>query len=154
MPSGAVADAVDRRLVLLSAKALFFASTMGLAVLAAIGGLSPFALIFFCALLGTVGTFSSPAWWARLGDPVPERLLSRALSLDGLQWNIGQIVGPVLGGFLLATVGAGGMFAVAAALMASVVLFLAIWRGRHRVRLSTPGEGTRSPPRTRSVSSS
>ena len=47
LPAGAVADAADRRLVLLSAKALFFAGTMGLAVLAAIGLLSfcsPFCL--------------------------------------------------------------------------------------------------------------
>ena len=92
-------------------------------------------------MLGTVATFSSPAWWATLGDLVPERLLSRALSLDGLQWNIGQIIGPILGGFLLATIGAGGMFAVAGGLMTSVVGFLLVWRGRHRSRLSTPGAG-------------
>lgn len=141
LPAGAVADASDRRLVLLSAKTLFFLCTFGLAVVAALGGLSPFALLAFSAALGTIATFSSPAWWATLGDLVPERLLSRALSLDGLQWNIGQIIGPVFGGLLLATTGAGGMFAVASALMTSVVVFLVIWRGRDRSRLSTPGAG-------------
>jgi len=141
LPAGSVSDAADRRLVLLSAKALFFLCTLGLALLALAGGLSPFALLVFAMALGTVATFSSPAWWATMGDLVPERLLSRALSLDGFQWNIGQIVGPVVGGFLLATVGAGAMFAVAAALMTAVVGFLLIWRGRHRSRLSTPGEG-------------
>lgn len=141
LPAGAVADTTDRRLVLLSAKSLFLLGTIGLAVLAATGGLSPFALLVFCAMLGTVATFSAPAWWATLGDLVPERLLSRALSLDGLQWNVGQMVGPVLGGVLLATVGAGAMFAVAAALMTCIVAFLMLWRGRHRSRLETPGEG-------------
>jgi hypothetical protein len=48
---------------------------------------------------------------------------------------------PVAGGFLLAAVGAGAMFAVAAALMTAIVGFLLIWRGRHTTRLSTPGEG-------------
>jgi len=141
LPAGAVSDAADRRLVLLSAKTLFFLFTVGLALVTLAGGLSPFALIVFSAALGTVGTFAAPAWWATLGDLVPEALLSRALSLDGLQWNIGQIVGPVAGGFLLASVGAGGMFAVAAALMIAIVGFLILWRGRHRSRLSTPGEG-------------
>lgn len=141
LPAGAVSDASDRRLVLLSAKSLFCLCTLGLAALAAVGGLSPFVLIEFAIMLGTVGTFSAPAWWATLGDLVPERLWSRALSLDGLQWNIGQVIGPVLGGLLLADVGAGGMFAVAGGLMTSVVAFLVVWRGRHRTRLSTPGEG-------------
>lgn len=141
LPAGAVADTTDRRLVLLSTKALFFLCTLGLAVLAAVGGLSPFALIVFCAMLGTVGTFSAPAWWATMGDLVPERMLSRALGLDGLQWNVGQMVGPVLGGLLLAAAGAGAMFAVSATLMTCVVVFLLFWRGRHRSRLETPGEG-------------
>ena len=141
LPAGAIADSVDRRLVLLWAKALFCLSTLGLAALAALGGLTPFALLVFSALLGTVATFSSPAWWSIIGDLVPERMLSSALSLDGFQWNIGQMVGPVTGGFLLAAAGAGGMFAVAGGLMACIVVFLALWRGRYRSRLSTPGEG-------------
>jgi len=140
LPAGGVSDATDRRLVLLSAKTLFFLGMAGLAVVTALGGLSPFALLVFTAMLGTAGAFSAPAWWATLGDLVPERLLSRSLGLDGLQWNIGQIVGPVLGGFLLASITAGGMFAVAAALTTAVVVFLFIWRGRSRFRLSTPGE--------------
>ena len=141
LPAGAVADATDRRLVLLSAKTLFCLSTLGLALIAATGGLTPLALLAFSAVLGTVATFSSPAWWATVGSLVPERLLSRALSLDGLQWNVAQIFGPVLGGVLLATIGAGGMFAIAGGLMTSVVSFLFVWRGRHRSRLSTPGQG-------------
>jgi MFS family permease len=141
LPSGAVSDSVDRRLVLLWAKMLLCLSTLGLAALAGLGGLTPFALLVFSALLGTAGTFSAPAWWSTIGDLVPERLLSSALSLDGFQWNIGQMVGPVSGGFLLAAAGTGGMFAVAGGLMACIVVFLAVWRGRYRSRLSTPGQG-------------
>ncbi|HTV12398.1 MAG TPA: MFS transporter [Acidimicrobiales bacterium] len=141
LPAGAVADATDRREVLLTAKTLFFAAMLGLATVTALGGLTPFALLVFSAALGTVATFSSPAWWATIGDLVPERLLSRALSLDGLQWNIGQIVGPVVGGVLLSVLGAGGMFAVASVLTTGIVWFLLLWRGRQRSRLSTPGEG-------------
>lgn len=72
--------------------------------------------------------------------------------LDGFQWNIGQIVGPVAGGFLLAAVGAGGMFAVAAALMTAIVGFLFVWRGRQTSRLSTPGEGASENTRCRGPS--
>lgn len=141
LPSGATADSVDRRLVLLWAKALFFAALAGLAALTAVGGLSPFALLVFTVLLGVLSAFSSPAWWATLRDLVPERLLPAAISLDGLEWNVGQIAGPLLGGVLLDKVGAGAMFAVAAALMAGLVAFLFVWRGRQAARLSTPGAG-------------
>jgi MFS family permease len=140
LPAGAVADVTDLRLVVLTAKSLYFLGIFGVAVLALGGALSPFALLVFAALLGTAGTFSSPAWWATIGQLVPERLLGRALSLDGLQWNLAQIVGPVLGGALLASLGAGGMFAIAAVLISTLVGFLYIWRGRQRSRLATPGE--------------
>ena len=142
LPAGAVADVTDLRLVVLSSKFLYLLGMAGLAVLALGGALSPFALIVFAAWLGTVGTFSSPAYWSTIHQLVPERLLSRAFSLDGLQWNIGQVIGPVLGGALLAALGAGGMFAIAAALISTIVGFLFIWRGRQRSRLTTPGEGS------------
>jgi MFS family permease len=141
LPAGAVADVTDLRLVVLSAKFLYLLGMAGLALLALGGALSPFALLVFAAWLGTVGTFSSPAYWSTIHRLVPERLLSRAFSLDGLQWNFGQIIGPVLGGSLLAALGAGGMFAVAAGLFSTIVAFLFIWRGRQRSRLTTPGEG-------------
>ncbi len=139
LASGATADSLDRRLVLLWAKALFLAAAAGLAALTAVGGLTPFDLLVFTALLGALSAFSSPAWWATLRDLVPERLFRAALSLDGLEWNVGQIAGPLLGGVLLANAGAGAMFAVAAGLMAGLVAFLLVWRGRSGTRLSTPG---------------
>lgn len=141
LASGATADSRDRRLVLLWAKVLFLATLAGLAALTAVGGLSPFALLVFTALLGMIGTFSSPAWWATIHELVPERLLGAALTLDGLEWNVGQVVGPLAGGALLAAAGAGAMFAVSAALMAGLVAFLFVWRGRQNARLSTPGVG-------------
>ncbi len=141
LASGAVSDSVDRRLVLLATKTLFFVCTAGLAFLGLAHSLSPLGLLAFTAMLGTVGTFAAPAWWKTVGELVPERLLGRALVLDALQWNIGQIVGPVLGGALLATIGAGGMFGIAAVFMSAIVGFLLVWRGRQRSRLSTPGQG-------------
>jgi MFS family permease len=141
LPAGAVADVTDLRLVVLSAKFLYLLGMAALALLAFAGALSPFALLVFAVWLGTVGTFSSPAYWSTIHQLVPERLLARAFSLDGLQWNLGQVVGPVLGGALLAALGAGGMFAVASGLIATIVGFLFIWRGRQRARLTTPGEG-------------
>ncbi len=142
LPAGAVADVTDLRLVVLTAKFLYLLGMVGLALLALGGALSPFALLVFAAWLGTVGTFSSPAYWSTIHQLVPERLLARAFSLDGLQWNIGQVIGPVLGGALLAALGPGGMFAIASGLISTLVAFLYIWRGRQRTRLTTPGEGS------------
>jgi MFS family permease len=142
LPSGAVGDAADRRLVLLLAKTGSWLGVIGLALLAATGGLSPLSLLVFMAMLGTAGTFSAPAWWATLSEIVPERLLPRTLSLDGLQFNLGQVLGPVVGGVLLASIGAGGMFAVAAALVTGLVVFLFVWKCRHGRGFSARGDGS------------
>lgn len=141
VPAGALADTADRRGVLLGAKSLYALGMLLLAITALAGKLGPLGILAFTAALGTVGTFSSPAWWATVGDLVPQRMLARALSLDGLQWNVGQVIGPVTGGLLLATLGAGPTFAIAAVMMGAIVAVLAVWRGRSQPRLASPGAG-------------
>jgi MFS family permease len=69
LPAGAVADVTDLRLVVLTAKFLYLLGMVALALLAFGGALSPFALIVFAAWLGTVGTFSSPAYWSTISYP-------------------------------------------------------------------------------------
>ena len=62
-----------------------------------------------------------------------------ALSLDSFQWNIGQVVGPVLGGAVLRGAGTTVFFGLPAAVIVPLVGFLLFWRGRDDLRLSTPG---------------
>jgi hypothetical protein len=59
--------------------------------------------------------------------------------LDSFQWNIGQVVGPVLGGAVLRGAGTTVFFALCGTVMLPLIGFLLLWRGRDDLRLSTPG---------------
>jgi MFS family permease len=137
--SGAAADTGDRRVILLVAKLVLLASAVFLAVMAVSGALSPATLLFGLAGVGLANGTSSPSWWTTVSSLVPPRSVPVALSVDSFQWNIGQVVGPIVGGFILHEAGAAVLFAVASALIVPLPVFLVIWRGRADTRLTTPG---------------
>ncbi len=139
--SGAAADARDRRVVILFAKVVLLGSALFLALVSETGALTPGTLLIgLCGVGLSIGT-SSPSWWATVSGLVPARLVPVALSLDSFQSNVGQVVGPVLGGYVLHTVGSSAFFSVCSFLLLPLLAFLAIWRGRSDLRLSTLGSG-------------
>jgi MFS family permease len=137
--SGAIADVRDRRAVLLFAKLLLAASLAFLSVISALGALTPSTLLLGIAGMGLANGVSSPSWWATVSSLVPAEMAAVALSLDSFQWNIGQIVGPVLGGAILIGSGSTEFFSSCVLLVLPLIGFLFVWRGRSDLRLSTPG---------------
>ncbi len=137
--AGAAADSRDRREMLLAAKVLLTASVAFLAVVAATGVLTPATLLMGLAGMGVANGMSSPSWWTTVASLVPSDLVPVAFSIDSFQWNIGQVVGPVLGGTVLHGAGTTAFFALCSAVMLPLVGFLGLWRGRADVRLSTRG---------------
>ena len=137
--SGAAADSRDRRAVLLVAKILLIGSVAFLVVVSSAQVLTPGTLLVGLAGMGIAGGTSSPSWWTTIGSLVPPELVPVALSMDSFQWNIGQVVGPVLGGAVLRGAGTTVFFALCGAVMLPLVGFLLLWRGRDDLRLSTPG---------------
>jgi predicted MFS family arabinose efflux permease len=137
--SGAAADSRDRRAVLLLAKILLTSSVAFLVVMSSTGLLRPATLLVGLAGMGISNGTSSPSWWTTVGSLVPPDLVPVALSVDSFQWNIGQVVGPVLGGAVLRGAGTTVFFALCGAVMFPQVGFLLLWRGRVDLRLSTPG---------------
>ena len=137
--SGAAADSHDRRGVLLVAKIMLIGSVALLVVISSSQLLTPATLLLGLAGLGLANGTSSPSWWTTIGSLVPPEVLPVALSLDSFQWNIGQVVGPVLGGAVLRGAGTTVFFVLCGAVMVPLIGFLLFWRGRDDLRLSTPG---------------
>ncbi len=137
--SGAAADSRDRRGVLLMAKTLLVSSVGFLVVVSAAGRLSPATLLVGLAGMGMASGMSSPSWWTTVANLVPPDLVPVAFSVDSFQWNIGQVIGPILGGSVLRGAGTVAFFALCGAVMVPQVGFLWLWRGRADLRLSTPG---------------
>ena len=139
MFSGAAADTRDPRAVLLLAKVLLITSVAFLVVMSSSQLLTPTTLLVGLAGMGIASGTSSPSWWTTIGSLVPPEVVPVALSLDSFQWNIGQVVGPVLGGAVLRGAGTTVFFALCGVVMVPLVGFLLLWRGRDDLRLSTPG---------------
>jgi hypothetical protein len=137
--SGAAADSRDQRAVLLVAKMLLAASVAFLVVMSSSQLLTPATLLLGLAGMGISNGTSSPSWWTTVASLVPPELVPVAFSVDSFQWNIGQVVGPLLGGAVLRSAGTTVFFALCATLMLPLVGFLLLWRGRDDLRLSTRG---------------
>jgi MFS family permease len=101
LPAGHAADRFDRRRVVLLCQVLLGGASLGLALLSAERG--PLALVYLCLLLLGIGTaFNSPAGSALVADIVPERHFANATSWDSSIGQLSSVLGPALGGLLIA----------------------------------------------------
>ena len=148
--SGAAADSRDRRGVLLLAKILLIGSVAFLVVMSSSQLLTPATLRHRACRHGDrqrnlLAVVVDDGRQPRSPDLVPI-----ALSLDSFQWNIGQVIGPVLGGAVLRGAGTTVFFALCAAVMVPHVCFFVLVAGPGRPALVFPsGVGCREPPRRR-----
>ena len=125
---GAVSDRLDRRHILLYSD-LARALVVGvLAALSIAGALSFPVLVVLVALYGVGTAFFTPAFEAIVPDIVPQADLARANALDQFVRPLAfRMVGPALGGWLVAWLGAGPAFALdAASFAASAGIVLAV----------------------------
>ncbi len=124
---GAVADRLDRKLLLGGALAMIVAVSASMAVLAHLGRL-PFLYIAVASLLsGLFWATDMPIRRRLLGD-LSGGALSAAMSLDSATGNATRMAGPLLGGVLLQLVGMPGVFVLSTMVYASCLLLLAVAR--------------------------
>jgi MFS family permease len=113
LPAGILSDRVDRRLVMLWAD---FGRAVVIGVLAALsltGALTFWQLVAVVAVYGVGTAFFTPAFEAAVPTLVPPGDLPAANSLDQFVRPITlRLVGPALGGALVAGVGSGTAFAL------------------------------------------
>jgi DHA3 family tetracycline resistance protein-like MFS transporter len=125
---GAVSDRFDRRRVMIAADAARAVVVGALAALDLTGSLDFAAFAVLVALYGAATAFFTPAFEAIVPSVVPESELAQANSLDQfMRPGALRLVGPALGGTIVATIGSGGAFAVdAASFLASMAAIAAI----------------------------
>jgi MFS family permease len=123
---GVVADAVDRRRLLIRTQTLLL-TTAGLLALATLGGSTTIWMIYLLtAISGGIVAFDQPARNALLPALIPERELPNATRLNVLMFTFTSVLGPMIAGWLLARVSPGIAYAVNAASFLPVVLVL-LW---------------------------
>lgn len=139
LPSGALADIVDRK--------RFFAATqlwVMLNALALLALVSTDALTAPLLLLLTFGNGMGLAMrWPVFAAVVPQIVtrehMPQALALNGVSMNLSRVVGPMLAGGMLALVGPAAVFAFNAALAVASFVLVLRWKSQRRAS-ALPGE--------------
>ena len=128
VPSGAMADVVDRRRLIIASQigSLAFAAALG--VLAITKHLDVPLLLLGTFLLSVVMTLSGPAFMALIPDLVGPDELTQAIGLNNVAYNGSQSVGPALAGVVIAAAGPGAVFMLNALSFLGIVAVL--WRYR------------------------
>ena len=130
LAAGALADSFDRRTVMLVAQSLMMTASVALAVLAIQGWITPWLLLLFTFLIGCGTALHNPSWQASMGDLVPRSDIPSAVTLNSMAFNLMRSIGPAVGGFIVASVGAAGAFALNAVSYAPLILALTRWTRR------------------------
>ncbi|HEX7876887.1 MAG TPA: MFS transporter [Sphingobium sp.] len=133
--AGAVADNMDRRLVMLACQIFMLVISAVLAASAWAGLLTPWTLLAFTFLIGCATAINGPAWQASVGDMVPRSALPSAVSLNSMGFNLARSVGPALGGVIVAAAGAAAAFLTNAISYVGLAVVLARWRPEKHPKL-------------------
>ena len=127
---GAWAEKIERRITLIVVVMLMLTTSTSLALLAYSGHLAIWHLAAASFLNGLGWATDNPVRRVMIGDVVGGSQMSTAMSLDVGANNASRMVGPTIGGLLLASVGISGVFMLSVALYAFALY--AAFRVRYR----------------------
>ena len=103
--AGGIADRVDNRKLLIVTAVLGMGQALGLGVLVATGSVTTAWVYAFSFLFGLVFAFDRPAANALLFELVGPADLPSAVGLNSVIQSAGRLVGPAIGGVVIATAG-------------------------------------------------
>ena len=140
LAAGSLADALDRRRMLIVTQSGLALSSLALAVVASTPA-PPLILVLALAFVhASVAAVDQPTRNAAIPRLVPPERLSAAIALNQLNFQSASITGPALGGLLIATVGLSAAYVVdAISFSASLLALLAISPLRPLAGAARPG---------------
>ena len=112
LPSGALADIVDRRRLLVAVQGFQVVVGAGLTALTVMGVLTPTLLLTATLLLGVGTTLTIPAYQVLVQELVGREQMRSATALNGVAMNLARAVGPAVAGLLVAQIGVAAVFAL------------------------------------------
>ena len=158
LAGGVVADAVDRRKLMMVTQSLMLTSSAMLTIVTLAGLKTVWPIYLLTGIASAATAFDIPARQALIPALVPARDFPNAVSLSLLVFNVATIAGPAVAGFLLADNGPALVYGVNAVSFLTIILALAAMRtsgrptleggARNSVSLSALKEGLRFVWRT------
>ncbi|MDF1857031.1 MFS transporter [Pseudooceanicola sp.] len=107
---GALADRFQRRKLLIGTQIVGAFQAMAFALILISGSMELWHIFALATLLGLVNAMDQPLRQAFITDLVPASALPNGIALNALSMNIGRVVGPALGGVVLAFFGPASAF--------------------------------------------
>jgi MFS family permease len=131
LPSGALADILDRRRYFIVTQ--FWVAAVALLLCAAVlsGILTPGLLLALTAANGIGLAMRFPVFAALIPELVPRPQLPAAMALNGVAMNASRIGGPLIAGALIASAGSAWVFVLNAVLSVASAFVLMRWRREH-----------------------
>lgn len=131
LPSGALADTVDRRRYFIVTQfwVAIVAALLCVAIIA--GAMSPMLLLALTFANGIGLAMRWPSFSALIPELVPRPQLPAALALNGVAMNVSRIVGPLIAGTIIASLGSVYVFVLNAVLSVISGFVIVRWRREH-----------------------
>ena len=107
---GVVVDRVNKRNLLVITQAASMVLAFILAALTFTGIVQVWQIVLLAAVTGVINAFDGPARQAFVVEMVGREDLPNAIAVNSMMFNGARIIGPALGGILLATVGTAWCF--------------------------------------------
>ncbi len=124
--SGPVADTFNRQKILLITQSGLALIALALAILTFSGHIQLWHIYALTALQAVTGTFDLPARQAMTPNLVTPEDLPNAFSMNSIAANVGSVVGPLLGGVVIATLGQGYTYLFNAISFLAVIVALVL----------------------------
>ncbi len=129
---GVVVDTVSKRKLMVITQSCAMVLALILAALTFLDVVRVWHVAVLAVFLGVVHAFDGPARQAFVVEMVGRADLPNAIAINSMTFNTARIVGPAVGGFLLATVGADWCFLI------NGLSFLAVIAGLLAMRVPPP----------------
>jgi MFS family permease len=139
LPSGALADILNRKHWLMATQFWVAANAIVLCVVQFAGWMTAPLLLALTFGNGIGLALRWPVYSAIVPEVVPRRDLQAAIALNGVAMNTSRVVGPVLAGALIASLGSQYVFLLNAVLSVATGTVLMRWRAEQKVSM-LPGE--------------
>jgi MFS family permease len=137
--AGVVVDRSDRRRILLITQVLSLLQSAALAILTLADIITVPQILVLQLLQGAINAFDTPARQALVVDMVEDRQdVPNAIALNSSMVNGSRIVGPSIGGVIIAAVGEGWCFAIDAVSYVAVIVSLLAMRFTPSARTQAP----------------
>ena len=127
--AGVLVDRMDRQRILLVTQALSLLQSAALAVLTLTGRITVAVVLVLQVAQGIINAFDTPARQSFVVQMVEDRAdLPNAIALNSSMVNASRILGPSIGGLIIAWVGEGWCFAIDAVSYVAVIISLLAMR--------------------------